>query len=246
MRLVCERKLAFHNSYAGLRRSRFGSHSGWSGAGTPAEGSEVLVATTVRIRRQPRQARSRAMVERILAAAGELFVARGYAATTTNLIAERADVSVGSLYQFFADKDEIVATLQADYAARLDAALDPVLRPVPDARANPVQDLVDHVLDVHADLNRQPPGLLGFLLTAPTGTSVVMDVARAAQRRLVGMIEAYAPAMPPERREVVASMLVHVSAGLYTVGTVAGATDPLVRAEVRTALLSYIAAQLEA
>lgn len=61
--------------------------------------------------RKPTQARSRARVESILKAAGELLGEVGYDGLSTNLIAERAGVPVGSIYQFFDGKDDIVAAL---------------------------------------------------------------------------------------------------------------------------------------
>ena len=188
-------------------------------------------------RREPQQTRSRELVARIQTAAGDLFVERGYAGTNTNLIAERAGVSVGSVYQFFADKDEILMALQEDWASRLGAALDQRLQA---DIGRDVGDMVDHVLDIHAALNRQPPGLLGFLLTAPTGTTAVLHVADAIKRRLVEMLGTVAPQLPLAHRTVVAAMIVHISNGLYTVGQHAGATNPLVRAEVKGALVAYI------
>lgn len=187
-------------------------------------------------RRVPKQARSRELVDRVLVAAGEVFAERGYADTNTNVIAERAGVSVGSLYQFFADKDEILAALQDLWTARLGAALDERLQ----ARdATGLAEMVDHVLDIHASLNREPPGLLGFLLTMPV-SEFSASVAKAVHERLVEMIEVLAPRMPPEQRTVVAAMVIHISNGLYTVGLTAGATDLIVREEVKQALLAYI------
>lgn len=72
-------------------------------------------------RRNPVQARSKRTVERILDAAAHVFGERGYAATT-NQIAERAGLSIGSLYQYFPDKDAILAALyerHLDRVARL-------------------------------------------------------------------------------------------------------------------------------
>lgn len=187
-------------------------------------------------RRVPKQSRSRELVDRVLIAAGELFAERGYTNTNTNVIAERAGVSVGSLYQFFADKDEILAALQDLWTARLGAALDARLQ----ARdATGLAEMVDHVLDIHASLNREPPGLLGFLLTMPV-SEFSASVANAVHERLVEMIEVLAPRMPPEQRAVVAAMVIHISNGLYTVGLTAGATDLIVREEVKQALLAYI------
>lgn len=64
-----------------------------------------------RRRRQPVQARSKRTVERILDAAAHVFGERGYAATT-NQIAAAAGLSVGSLYQYFPDKDALLVALQ--------------------------------------------------------------------------------------------------------------------------------------
>jgi len=58
-------------------------------------------------------------VEAILKAAGALLGEVGYDGVTTNLIAERAGVPVGSIYQFFETKDDIVAALVERFQARI-------------------------------------------------------------------------------------------------------------------------------
>src|SRR5258708_3358916 len=51
--------------------------------------------------------------ERILAAAKELFLARGYAATTVDAICEKAELTKGSVYYFFDSKEDLgLAVLQ--------------------------------------------------------------------------------------------------------------------------------------
>ena len=70
-------------------------------------------------RKPPTQARSRARVENILKAAGALLGEVGYDGLSTNLIAERADVPVGSIYQFFQGKDDIVAALVEQFQDRI-------------------------------------------------------------------------------------------------------------------------------
>lgn len=62
-------------------------------------------------RRTPKQQRSRMTVDAICEAAAQVFEARGFASTTTNHIAERAGVSVGTLYQYFANKDAVAHAL---------------------------------------------------------------------------------------------------------------------------------------
>ena len=62
-------------------------------------------------RRNPKQARAQATVDAILAATFQLLEAEGAAKLTTNRIAERAGVSIGTLYQYFEDRDDILAAM---------------------------------------------------------------------------------------------------------------------------------------
>ncbi|MGW3562394.1 TetR/AcrR family transcriptional regulator [Streptomyces sp. NPDC000941] len=59
-------------------------------------------------RKRPRQERSQETYDAIVEAAAQLFERDGYAKATTNRIAERAGVSVGSLYQYFPNKDALL------------------------------------------------------------------------------------------------------------------------------------------
>ena len=67
-------------------------------------------------RRRPQQQRSRAKVDAILAAANALVAQNGADALTTTLVAERAGVAVGSLYQYFDGVPAIVEALVARHA----------------------------------------------------------------------------------------------------------------------------------
>ncbi len=62
-------------------------------------------------RRQPRQERSRQTVEAVLDAVPRVLKRHGAGAVTTNRIAEIAGVSIGSLYQYFPDKQAIFDAL---------------------------------------------------------------------------------------------------------------------------------------
>jgi AcrR family transcriptional regulator len=63
------------------------------------------------LKKVPQQERSRAMVEDILAAATRVLNERPLNAVSTNLVAEVAGVSIGSLYQYFGSKQAIVESL---------------------------------------------------------------------------------------------------------------------------------------
>lgn len=67
------------------------------------------------LRRAPSQKRSRERVERLLRAASEVIAEQGSDAMRMGEVAERAGVSIGSLYQYFPDKGSIIRTLADRY-----------------------------------------------------------------------------------------------------------------------------------
>ncbi len=74
-------------------------------------------------RKRPHQARAKVTVAAILEAAAHVLVARGVAGFNTNAVAERAGVSVGSLYQYFPNKAAVVTEMVRAKRARLLAGL---------------------------------------------------------------------------------------------------------------------------
>lgn len=74
-------------------------------------------------RRIPQQSRSRERVERLLDAAADLVAEVGVEQLSTRAIAERANIPVASLYQYFADRDEILRTLIQQELEALDTQI---------------------------------------------------------------------------------------------------------------------------
>jgi AcrR family transcriptional regulator len=85
-------------------------------------------------RRQPRQARSRSTVDTILVAAARVFRRDGWRATT-NRIAAEAGVGVGSVYEYFPNKQALLLALAEKHLDVAEHALTPVLN-----EARPLRD----------------------------------------------------------------------------------------------------------
>ena len=121
-------------------------------------GGGVRLPGGVAPRKRPGQARSRDTVEAILRAAVELFSARGYAGTNTNDLADRAGVSVGSVYQYFPNKDAILTALVERHLQGVDAVLGTSLGELADP-ALPLRVAVRRLLERFQALHDHDPGL---------------------------------------------------------------------------------------
>jgi AcrR family transcriptional regulator len=85
-------------------------------------------------RKAPRQSRAQETVKAILQAAAETIAEHGFAATTTNKIAERAGVSIGSLYQYFPNKTAILVRLLEEHVSGVKPVIDQSLLEFRDPR----------------------------------------------------------------------------------------------------------------
>ncbi|WP_202968847.1 MULTISPECIES: TetR/AcrR family transcriptional regulator [unclassified Pseudonocardia] len=125
-------------------------------------------------RREPRQERSRRMVERIVEAGREVLVARGYDGASTNRIAEAAGISPGSLYQYFPDKDAVLAEVLDRYLDGMEARVSRAFldglsggTPGPGGAADPGRGtgpVVRATLDALLDAFSEQPDLLRVIV----------------------------------------------------------------------------------
>lgn len=114
-----------------------------------------MSANPTHLRRRPVQQRSAARVERMLEACAQLIDEVGYDGVTTTLIAERAGVAVGSLYQFFPDKRAVV---QALTTRNLDRFMELIVEKLSTATLEHWWDGVDMVFDAYVQMYRHVPG----------------------------------------------------------------------------------------
>ncbi|CAH0281419.1 HTH-type transcriptional repressor KstR [Massilia sp. Bi118] len=84
-------------------------------------------SSTLKPRKRPVQKRAIAMVDAILDASARILVERGYAGLNTNAVAQRAGISIGSLYQYFPSKEALLVALQTRHAQDMSGALGSLL-----------------------------------------------------------------------------------------------------------------------
>jgi AcrR family transcriptional regulator len=101
------------------------------------------------------QGRSVARVQRMLDACAELVDEVGYEGLTTTLLAERAEVAIGSVYQFFPDKRAIV---QALALRNMDAYLQSLSDRFASENFTHWWDAVDGAIDAYIHMHRSVPG----------------------------------------------------------------------------------------
>lgn len=107
------------------------------------------------LRRQPVQRRSAKRVDQMLEASAVLIDELGYDGVTTTLIAERAGVAVGSLYQFFPDKRAVV---QAMTQRNLEHFLTTIQERLAAAELEHWWDAAEVAFDVYVQMYRETPG----------------------------------------------------------------------------------------
>ena len=113
------------------------------------------MATQVPLRKQPVQQRSAKRVEQMLEACAALIDELGYDGVTTTLIAERAGVAVGSLYQFFPDKRAVVQALTKRHLDHFTAQIEQRLDW---AHLEHWWHGVDTIIDIYVEMYRTIPG----------------------------------------------------------------------------------------
>ncbi|MGH3858054.1 TetR family transcriptional regulator [Actinokineospora sp.] len=113
------------------------------------------MASPTPLRRQPVQQRSAKRVEKMLESCAQLIDELGYDGVTTTLIAERAGVAVGSLYQFFPDKRAVV---QALTQRNLDHFMAEIGRRLDESPLERWGHAADLIFDIYVQMYREVPG----------------------------------------------------------------------------------------
>jgi AcrR family transcriptional regulator len=162
-------------------------------------------------RRKPRQARSQERVDRILAVAQELFVTQGYNVTTTIAIAAQANVSIGTLYQFFPDKAAILQALSIQDADAMTQQLAAALGTEAAAKL-PLSEYVDRLVDAADRFSVENSSYQAILMEVHGTIPELDEIDRALDSQLIRDLSAAVslrtPELTPEDCEAIGFVLV--------------------------------------
>ncbi|HEX6818595.1 MAG TPA: TetR/AcrR family transcriptional regulator [Ktedonobacterales bacterium] len=163
------------------------------------------------LRRTPQQSRGQRRIAAILDAAEQLFGEIGYDATTTNAIAARAQTAIGSLYQFFPNKEAILRELVARFLVELRASLDASLAEVGALPDLTLERAIDYVLDPLIALYASRAGILRVFL-GQHGRADRVGAPRVISDEVVTRLQALLalrePQLAPETQRLYAEVVV--------------------------------------
>jgi AcrR family transcriptional regulator len=196
-------------------------------------------------RKFPRQQRSRATVEAILEATARVLVEEGEERATTNRIAAVAGVSIGSLYQYFPNRESLFRALFDRHLEQAVALRPPELRgsePLPLARR--LRLAVDWHLAVHA----ADPALhqaLSELAPRVLGADVLRAFERYYQQTVHDVLAPYADELRPRNLPLAAFVVAQCLESL-THGAVVHHPSLLDRDELASEIAQLLTAYLGA
>jgi AcrR family transcriptional regulator len=200
------------------------------------------MANKIPLRRAPKQERGQRRISRILEAAAEEFGRVGFDAATTNAIARRAKTSVGSVYQFFPNKEAILAALTDHYLAEIRAIHAVVFNA--EVVQLPPEAFFDQLVDRLADFHDTHPGFLSLFYGSPTSPHLGAAADRLHRQCVEGAemcLTARLPRLDPARRRLHATISVQVIKALLPLATAAAPGERAeVQAEIKRVMVCYV------
>jgi len=195
-------------------------------------------------RKTPVQARSTVTVAAISEATIQILLSPGTDRLTTTRVAERAGVSVGTLYQYYPNKQSLLFAVLEDHLDKVSAAVEAACAR---ARRKPLAEMVKHVIEafVDAKMARTDISTALYRIAADVGgPALVKRMGQRTRKALAAMLRT-APDAVLHQEKFAIQMMFAAMAGATRFVLEAGATPAMVR-QLRDHLVllcqSYMAA----
>ncbi|TGL60948.1 TetR/AcrR family transcriptional regulator [Leptospira sarikeiensis] len=124
----------------------------------PSSSKQKDKASKLSLRKSPSQKRAIERVQYILDIVADLLDEVGAEAINTNLIAQRAGIPIGSLYQYFPNKHAILKAVGQRHLERVNLMILNFLKEEPDK--SDWENLIDTIIDAFAQLYQSEPGFI--------------------------------------------------------------------------------------
>ncbi|BCH26168.1 putative transcriptional regulator, TetR family protein [Mesorhizobium sp. L-8-10] len=197
----------------------------------------VATQSPIDARKRPRQARSAATVEAIVEAAARVLEAGGLAAFNTNAVAEKAGVSVGSLYQYFPAKEALLAELIRRKRAELMTMIE---REKAQARGRDLPSVLNGFIRAAVSHQLERPRLAGSLEYAEAMLPIDTET-EALKRMIVAAVAEILSLHGIAKPETAARDLAALTRGMVDAAGLFGETDmSSLEPRVRRAVYGYL------
>jgi AcrR family transcriptional regulator len=160
--------------------------------------------------RQPKRERGKQRVAALLDAAAAVFAEKGFDAATMTEIAARAGAPIGSLYQFFPNKDVLADTLLRRYADLLAADLQALEQRAAQLKTPELADTLAGLLMGHPQVRAAAMVLADNM--DPTARQTTFR--QMLRKRIAAVLRVHAPALAAEPARDIAVVLLQLMKGV--------------------------------
>jgi AcrR family transcriptional regulator len=192
-------------------------------------------------RRVPQQERAERRVAQLLEAASAVFAEAGYDAATMTEIAERANASIGAVYQYFPNKEAIVLALRVQYSDEMQERwtdLESITAGLT------VPQIADYLVDVMVQFVEEHPAYFP-VLDAPVKYKRDQEARRRLREQLANVFRSRKPSLSQERAYRMANVSLQI---IKSMNALYGEANSRERSELvkeyKLALAAYLESQL--
>lgn len=202
---------------------------------THADSPEPLVP-----RKRPTQERSRRTFETILSSARDVLIDVGFDSLTCEQIAQRADLPIGTIYQYFANKYVVVCELDRQDTTAVSEELSAFASEIPSLQW---PQLLEKFLDHLAELWRTDPSRRAVWLavqSTPATRATASITEKILAEQVSRILAPLTPTSERDRRQMMAEVLVHAAYSLLSFSVQAPHHHEEVVGELKRMLAGYL------
>ncbi|GEE02250.1 TetR family transcriptional regulator [Gordonia spumicola] len=191
-------------------------------------------------RKRPTQERSRRTFDAILSAARDVLIDVGFESLTCEQIAQRADLPIGTIYQYFANKYVVVCELDRQDTTAVSNELSAFAAEIPSLKW---PQLLEKFLDHLAELWRTDPSRRAVWLSVqstPATRATASITEKVLAEQVARILAPLTPTSERERRQMMAEVLVHAAYSLLSFSVQEPHDHDKVVGELKRMLAGYL------